>query len=216
MNQKTLVFAKPDGTVRRYAGARLVKAFIDSGFSFEFFGEIKPNRNFMSGKHYVQYADKPFFRPTIEFVTSSPIVTMIVVGEDVVSRIRKMIGPTFSDQAPFDTLRGRYGLYKGVNLCHASDEESAEKEVKMWMDEVIALDKTKDYNKLASEYVKKYIDFQTIDVMRYRELIKDMLDKKIRVEDLKIEMFSLIKKESDFDEDTIQLTTESIINNILS
>ncbi len=214
--EKTLVFAKPDGTVRRYAGARLVKSLIDAGFSFDFFGQIKPDRKFFAERHYVQYSDKPFFRSTIQFVSSAPIVAMIVCGDGVISKVRTMLGPTMADKAPLDTLRGMYGLYAGVNLSHASDQESAEKEVKMWIDEVIALDTDKDYNKAARDYVAKYIDFPMIDTMRYRELIKTAIDKKIRLEDLKIDMFSLLKKESDFDDDTIQSVVEGALANIMS
>ncbi|MCW1294152.1 MAG: nucleoside-diphosphate kinase [Candidatus Parvarchaeota archaeon] len=215
MIEKTLAFTKPDGTVRRYVSARFVKTFIDSGFSFLFFGQIKPDRKFIAEKHYGQYSDKYFYRSTIQYVASGPIVAMVMSGDDIVSKVREIIGPTMAEQAPMDTLRGRYGLYKGVNICHVSDKESAEKEVQMWMDEVLAVDESKDYNKLASDYVAKYIDYPMIDTMRYRELIRDMLDNKIKQEDLKVDMFSLLKKESDFDDDTLQTVVEGVMGNLL-
>jgi len=82
-------------------------------------------------EHYAHIADKPFF-PNIEsFMSSEPVVVMILEGEDVVEKVRDMLGPTDSTQAPAGTIRGDFGETVMVNVVHASDSpESSTAEIK--------------------------------------------------------------------------------------
>jgi len=81
-------------------------------------------------EHYAHIADKPFFPEVVEFMTSAPVLAMIVEGHDVVNGMRLMCGPTASYEANPGTIRGDYSADKQNNLVHASDSvENAEIEI---------------------------------------------------------------------------------------
>lgn len=82
-------------------------------------------------EHYAHIADKPFFPEIESFMASEPVVVMILEGEDVVDKVRGLLGPTDSTKAPKGTIRGDFGETVMINVVHASDSpESAEAEIK--------------------------------------------------------------------------------------
>lgn len=72
-------------------------------------------------EHYAHVADKPFF-PEIEgFMSSRPVIVLVLKGDGVIDRVRNLLGPTNSKEAPAGTIRGDVGANMMVNVCHASD-----------------------------------------------------------------------------------------------
>ena len=92
-------------------------------------------------EHYSHVADKPFFPSIAEFMQSAPVIAIVLEGDDVVSKVRGMLGPTNSKEADAGTIRGDFGEDMMVNVCHASDSpENGEIEVKRFFkaDEVLS------------------------------------------------------------------------------
>ena len=82
-------------------------------------------------EHYAHLADKPFFGEIVEYMTSGPVVGMIVEGDRVVEGMRTLMGPTDGIEALPGTIRGDYAKNKSENLVHGSDSvENAEIEIK--------------------------------------------------------------------------------------
>lgn len=81
-------------------------------------------------KHYGEHRDKPFFRDLVKYMTSGPVIFMVLAGENAVSVLRTLAGPTSPDEAPPGTIRGDFGLVTRKNVIHASDsKESADREI---------------------------------------------------------------------------------------
>jgi nucleoside-diphosphate kinase len=76
-------------------------------------------------EHYAHIADMPFFPEIVEFMQSSPVVALALVGENAIAQVRDLIGPTDSTAAPKGSIRGDFGLDKMKNICHASDSPEA-------------------------------------------------------------------------------------------
>ena len=96
-------------------------------------------------EHYSHIADKPFFPSVRGFMQETPVIALALEGEDVISRVRDLIGPTDSTTADPGTIRGDFGFKDGDakmrNVCHASDSpEAATAEVKRFFkdDEVFS------------------------------------------------------------------------------
>jgi nucleoside-diphosphate kinase len=82
-------------------------------------------------EHYAHIAHLPFFPEIIDFMSSCPVIAMIVEGNSAVARVRNLLGPTDSQQALPGTIRGDFGSDKMRNIAHASDsKETAETEIK--------------------------------------------------------------------------------------
>jgi nucleoside-diphosphate kinase len=87
-------------------------------------------------EHYAHVADLPFFPDIAAFMSKSPIIALALEGEDVISRVRDLLGPTNSNEAPEGTIRGDFGTDMMVNVCHASDgPETATAELKRFFKE---------------------------------------------------------------------------------
>ena len=80
--------------------------------------------------HYAHIYGKPYYRPLIDFMTSRPVIVSVWEGEEAVSRIRRLAGPTNSLEAPAGTIRGNYGDSVRRNIIHSSDSaENAKTEI---------------------------------------------------------------------------------------
>ena len=87
-------------------------------------------------EHYAHLADEPFFPGISAFMESGPVVVMILEGENVIRKVRELVGPTDSVQAPTGTIRGDYGDNAMRNILHASDSlESAQAEIRRFFDD---------------------------------------------------------------------------------
>ncbi len=87
----------------------------------------------LAERHYGEHKGKPFYEPLVRFITSAPIVAMVVEGPQAISVMRAMMGKTDAKQADPGTIRGDYGLSNRHNLMHGSDSpESAEREIALF------------------------------------------------------------------------------------
>jgi nucleoside-diphosphate kinase len=76
-------------------------------------------------EHYAHIADKPFFPDVASFMKSKPVIAVAIAGENIISHVRDLLGPTDSKVAPKGTIRGDFGSDKMTNVVHASDSPEA-------------------------------------------------------------------------------------------
>lgn len=126
--ERTLVLIKPDG-VRRGLIGEIISRFEKKGLKIKALKMIKFTRE-QAEEFYSVHKGKHFFESLIEFITSGPVVAMILEGDSAIKVVRLMIGPTDGREAPPGTIRGDYALSKSENVIHASDSlESAKREI---------------------------------------------------------------------------------------
>ncbi len=126
--EQTLVLVKPDGVRRRLIG-EVISRFEKKGLKIKALKMMWFTRE-KAEEFYSVHRGKPFFESLIKFMTSGPIVAMVLEGDSAISVVRKMIGPTDGREAPPGTIRGDYSLSKQENIVHASDSlESARREI---------------------------------------------------------------------------------------
>jgi nucleoside-diphosphate kinase len=119
--QTTLIIFKPDCMEKKIVGAVLDR-FEKAGFAVV---GCKMTRltSAVLREHYAHVADKPFY-PNIEaFMSSRPVIVAALQGEDVVAKVRELLGPTDSRKAPKGTIRGDFGTDMQTNVVHASDSD---------------------------------------------------------------------------------------------
>lgn len=126
--ERTLILLKPDCVQRGRCGeviGRLeARGMQIVGMKMMHLTQDKCN------EHYAHLAGKPFFPKLVAFMTSSPVIGMVVEGVDAVKVVRDMCGPTNARNAPAGTIRGDFALSTQYNIIHASDSlETANKEV---------------------------------------------------------------------------------------
>lgn len=127
--EETLVLLKPDCLVGRNCG-EVLKRFEEAGFIV--FG-VKMMRlsDDILREHYAHLADKPFFPEIQEFMQSSSVIALAMRGDNAITRVRDMVGPTDSTIAEKGTIRGDFGQDKMRNVVHASDSvENGQSELK--------------------------------------------------------------------------------------
>jgi len=132
--EETLVLLKPDCLEGRKCG-EVLKRFEEAGF--DVFG-VKMMRlsDEILREHYSHLADKPFFPEIQGFMQSSPVVALAMRGENAITRVRDMVGPTDSTVAEKGTIRGDFGQDKMKNVVHASDSvENGQAELKRFFAE---------------------------------------------------------------------------------
>jgi nucleoside-diphosphate kinase len=132
--QRTLVLLKPDAVARRLAG-KIIARFEEKGLWLLGMKLLTPPKA-TAEKHYAEHASKPFFKDLLSFITSSPIVAMVLEGPDAIELVRLMVGKTKVTEALPGTIRGDFALSTQQNLVHASDSpESAAREIGIWFQE---------------------------------------------------------------------------------
>lgn len=210
-----MILLKPDGMIRRYSGARALKSILELGVSINFFQILKPKKEFLADKHYAEHKGKFFYDNLVNFMSSTELAVVIASGDNVVEKVRTLLGKTMCEKADPLSIRGRYGTTKGINLVHASDSnETAEREVKLWK-EIINIEEGKNYEKEMTNYIKTYENFPMIDSVRYREISKDLSEGKISKEEAEKIINELLIKETDFEEGIVNKLPALITENIL-
>jgi nucleoside-diphosphate kinase len=126
--ERTVILFKPDAMQQGCAGI-VLQRFLDAHFSIVAVKMMQLDEAILR-QHYSHLVDKVFFKDIVEFMTSTPVIAMILEGNDVVAKVREMTGPTDSMLAPKGTIRGDFGKNKTQNILHASDSvESAHVEI---------------------------------------------------------------------------------------
>lgn len=119
MNEQTLVIIKPDGVARRLTG-RIIQRLEDKGLTITDIKMATMTAE-LAKEHYQHLQGRPFFDELIAFMTSGPVVYLIIEGPQAVAVVRRMIGATNSLEAELGTIRGDFGLSGTQNIIHASD-----------------------------------------------------------------------------------------------
>lgn len=119
--QKTFIIFKPDCMEKRLVGT-VLQRFEAQGF--EVIGaKLTRLSPALLREHYAHVASKPFYPEIEEFMSSRPVLIMALKGDNIVARVRDLLGPTDSRKAPKGTIRGDFGTEMMKNVVHASDSE---------------------------------------------------------------------------------------------
>ena len=148
--QRTLVLLKPDAVQRGKIG-EIVSRLERRGLKFVAIKLMLVSDN-LAHEHYAEHVGKPFFDGLVRFITSSPIIAMVVEGENTVELVRTTMGATNPQQAAPGTIRGDLALSIGENLIHGSDSpESAAREIALYFSGDEIVDYTKDVDRWVIE-----------------------------------------------------------------
>lgn len=125
---------KPDAVQRGFIGD-IISRFEKKGIKIVAMKLVAVDRS-LAEKHYGVHKGKAFFEPTVQYITSSPVVAMVLEGVNVIEMVRGMTGATDPQKAAMGTIRGDYGQFIGRNIIHASDgKETASFEIGLWFSE---------------------------------------------------------------------------------
>ena len=126
--ERSLILLKPDCLAGGHAG-EVIGRFEKAGFTLRGAKMIQLTDEILN-EHYAHLIELPFFQNIFDFMRSSPVIGLILEGENAVSGIRDLLGPTDSTKAPEGTIRGDMGTSGMKNICHASDSvENAQIEI---------------------------------------------------------------------------------------
>jgi nucleoside-diphosphate kinase len=133
--ERSLVLIKPDA-VRRGLVGEILGRFERKGLVVEAM-VLREMDAELADEHYADHVEKPFYPPLKEFMTSGPLVALVLAGDEVIEVVRAMIGSTDGRKAAAGTIRGDLSLSNRENLVHASDSpESAKRELGLWFPEI--------------------------------------------------------------------------------
>ncbi len=131
LKERTFVMIKPDAVQRGFIGD-IMSRFEKKGIKIVALKLVAVDRK-LAEKHYGIHKGKPFFEPTVDYITSSPVVAMVLEGVNVIEMVRAMTGATDPQKAAMGTIRGDYGQFIGRNIIHASDgKDTAQFEINLW------------------------------------------------------------------------------------
>ena len=131
--ERSLILLKPDCLEGNHAG-EVIGRFEKAGFEIRAAKLIALTDELLK-EHYAHIADRPFFPEIVEFMSSRPVLALVMEGENAVTAIRDLLGPTDSTQAPAESIRGDMGTTSMKNICHASDSaENAAIEIKRFFE----------------------------------------------------------------------------------
>ena len=148
VKQRTFVMIKPDGVQRGLIG-EIISRFEKKRIKIVGMKFMRVSRE-LAEKHYGVHRGKPFFEPTVKYITSSPVVAVVLEGENVIEMVRRMMGKTNPIEAEIGSIRGEYGQSIGRNIIHGSDSvETAEFEINLWFksEEIV------DYHKIDEDWL---------------------------------------------------------------
>ena len=136
MSERTLVLIKPDG-VRRGLVGEVLSRIERKGLRIVAM-DMRVVGKDLAETHYAEHAGKPFYGPLVEFITSGPLVAMVVEGPRAIEAFRALAGATDPVKATPGTIRGDYALEVQDNIVHGSDSpDSAEREIKIFFPDVV-------------------------------------------------------------------------------
>jgi nucleoside-diphosphate kinase len=129
--ERTLVLAKPDAYARRLSG-EIIGRFERKGLVPVALRVLTMPRE-LAERHYAEHAEKPFFGELVDFITSGPLVAMVLEGPSAIVAARQVIGATNPLEAAPGSIRGEFAIATGENLVHGSDSpESAAREIEIF------------------------------------------------------------------------------------
>jgi nucleoside-diphosphate kinase len=216
MTEQTLLVLKPDAVVRRWVGAEVIKTLLDHGIRIRGFREGRFTRE-LAERFYEVHRGRFFYPSLIEYITSAPVVAMILEGEGVVKKVREILGATKPEEAEENTLRGRYGVYGGVNVAHASDSPENSRRERALMMEHFGLTPEPGAEERARSYAMRYARQDGVDnTLELRRLSMRLAEKPELEEETRRRFRSLLREEnSDLDEEELERFIDVMIGNCL-
>src|ERR1700690_2207670 len=128
---RTLILVKPDAFARGLTG-EIIARFERKGLRIVALAHMTVTRE-LAERHYAEHAERPFFGELVDFITSGPIVAMVLEGTEAVRAARQAIGATNPLEAAAGSIRGDYAIEMGQNMVHGSDSpESAAREAALF------------------------------------------------------------------------------------
>jgi nucleoside-diphosphate kinase len=128
---RTLILVKPDAFARGLTG-EIIARFENKGLTIVALKHMTVTED-LAKQHYAEHDGKPFFGELVEFITSGPIVAMVLEGEEAVRAARQVIGATNPLEAAPGSIRGDYAIAVGQNMVHGSDApESGRREAALF------------------------------------------------------------------------------------
>ena len=129
--ERTFVMIKPDAVQRGLVG-EIFSRFEKKGIKLVAMKLVAVSRE-LAEKHYAVHKGKPFYMPTINYIISSPVIAIVLEGNNVIDMVRQMIGSTDPQKAEMGSIRGDLGQFIGRNIVHGSDSsETADFEINLW------------------------------------------------------------------------------------
>lgn len=129
--ERTFVAIKPDAVKRGLIG-RIIKRFENKGYKIIGLKMLQVSKD-LAEKHYAEHIGKPFYKRLIEYITSGPVVAMVLQGDNTVVGVRKLMGSTRPTDAEVGTLRADFAQTMEFNVVHGSDSvESAKREIDLY------------------------------------------------------------------------------------
>jgi len=132
--ETTLILVKPDAFARCLTG-EIIARFERKGLTIAAMRHMTMTRE-LAERHYAEHAERPFFGELVDFITSAPLVAMVLEGPDAVRAARQVIGATNPLEAAPGSIRGDFAIETGTNMVHGSDSpESAARESALFFGE---------------------------------------------------------------------------------
>jgi nucleoside-diphosphate kinase len=133
--ERTLILVKPDAFARNLTG-EIISRFERKGLHVVALQHMTMTRD-LASQHYAEHEGKPFYGELVDFITSAPLVAMVLEGEKAIAAARQVIGATNPLEANTGSIRGDYAIEVGQNMVHGSDApESAAREVALFFPEL--------------------------------------------------------------------------------
>ena len=132
--ERTLVLVKPDSVARGLVG-QIIARYEAKGLTLVAL-ELRTISSELAAQHYEEHVGRPYYPGLVEFVTSGPLVAMVLEGERAVGAVRLLNGSTDSAVAAPGTIRGDFAQQTGRNIIHGSDSpESAKREIELFFND---------------------------------------------------------------------------------
>ena len=133
--ERTLILVKPDAFARNLSG-EIIARFERKGLRLAALKQMTMTTE-LAEQHYAEHAEKPFFGELTSFITSGPLVAMVLEGDRAIEAARQVIGATDPLKAAPGSIRGDFAIEVGQNMVHGSDApESAAREVGLFVREL--------------------------------------------------------------------------------
>jgi nucleoside-diphosphate kinase len=133
--EQTLILVKPDAFARGLTG-EIIARFERKGMKIVALKHLTTPRE-TAEVHYEEHKERPFFGELVDFITSAPLVAMVLEGDEAVKAARQLIGATNPLEANTGSIRGDFATQVGQNMVHGSDSpESAAREIGIWFPEL--------------------------------------------------------------------------------
>ena len=129
--ERTFVAIKPDGVKRGFIG-KIIERFENKGFKIVAMKLLQVTPE-LASKHYAEHQGKPFYNTLVHYITSGPIVAMVIEGYEAIQSVRHIVGATDPQKADVGTIRADFAQVMEYNIIHASDSpESAAREIGLY------------------------------------------------------------------------------------